>query len=314
MSGLSIRRVSLTTGAVVAALSLSLAACEVNLNTEGLTAKEKKTFTVTGQPDLTLETFEGSIEIHSWDRNEVEVEVEKRGMEQALLDQMTIEAEQQGDRITLRVTGPNSVSRGGINIGVHISPAARLYVAVPRKVKINAKTADGSVRVENVEGTLVARTSDGSIVLDRVVGDIEARSGDGSIRIQKAEGRVDVETNDGSITLDAKPTVLRAKSGDGSIRLQVEPETKMTDAWDVATSDGSVTITLPDGFNAEIDAETSDGSVRSSYPGLEVSRGEGEGEGDRERERRRRELRAKLGEGGPLLKVRTGDGTIRFER
>jgi hypothetical protein len=121
-----------------------------------------------------------------------------------------------------------------------------------------------------------------------------------------------VETNDGSITLEAKPTVLRAKSGDGSIRLQVEPDTKMTDAWDVATSDGSVTITLPDGFNAEIDAETSDGAVRSSYPGLDVSRGEGES--DREHERRRRELRAKLGEGGPLLKVRTGDGTIRFER
>ena len=82
----------------------------------------------------------------------------------------------------------------------------------------------------------------------------------------------------------------------------------MADAWDLPTSDGSVTLTLPASFNAEIDAETSDGAVRSSYPGLST---EQDGEG---RERRRRELRAKLGEGGPVLKVRTGDGTIRFER
>jgi len=52
-----------------------------------------------------------------------------------------------------------------------------------------------------------------------------------------------------------------------------------------------------------------DGDVRSSYPGLSTETEGGEG-----RERRRRELRAKLGQGGPVLKVRTGDGTIRFER
>ena len=38
------------------AVALALPACEVNLNTEGLTAREKRTFSVTGQPDLTLET------------------------------------------------------------------------------------------------------------------------------------------------------------------------------------------------------------------------------------------------------------------
>ena len=60
-------------------------------------------------------------------------------------------------------------------------------------------------------------------------------------------------------------------------------------------------------FNAEIDAETSDGSIRSSYPGLEED-GDGEGRA------RRRSLRTRLGDGGPVLKLRTGDGTIRVER
>ena len=293
--------------AAIAAAAAAIAACEVNLNTEGLTAKEKRTFTVSGEPDLTLDTFEGAIEIHSWDRNEVEVEIEKRGMEQALLDEMKIEAEQQGDKVTLKVTGPAKAEHHGLTIGVHISPAARLYVAVPRKSLVNARTADGSVRVENVEGHLVLRTGDGSVTLDRVAGEVEAHSGDGSIRLEGANGRLDLETEDGSITVGGRPSVLRAHTGDGSIRIRVEPETEMSEAWDISTRDGSVTVALPTSFNAEIDAETGDGAVRSSHPGLTA-------DNDERHESRRRELRTKMGEGGPALKIRTGDGTIRFER
>ncbi len=295
--------------ALVAACAVALAACEVNLNTEGLTSKETKTFTVTGQPDLTVETFDGSIEIHSWDRNEVEVEIEKRAMEQTLIEQMKVEAEQQGDRIVLRVTGPADRDRefSGVTVGVHISPAARLRVAVPRKLMLQARTEDGSIRAENLEGRLTLRTGDGSITTDRVTGEIEVRTGDGAIRMEKAEGRLNLETNDGSITLSARPTVLRAKTGDGSIRVQIEPDTAMAEAWDLTTSDGSVTLTLPPSFNAEIDAETSDGSVRSSHPALSIERD------DEERRERRRELRTKMGEGGPVLRIRSGDGSIRFE-
>ncbi|MGE3888406.1 MAG: DUF4097 domain-containing protein [Vicinamibacterales bacterium] len=293
--------------ALVAGCTVGLAACEVNLNTEGLTSKETKTFTVTGQPDLTVETFDGSIEIHSWDRNEVEVEIEKRAMEQALIEQMEVEAEQQGDRIVLRVTGPAAREFRGVTVGVHISPAARLRVAVPRKLMLQARTEDGSIRAENLEGRLTLRTGDGSITTDRLTGEIEIRTGDGAIRMEKAEGRLNLETNDGSITLSARPTVLRAKTGDGSIRVQIEPETAMAEAWDLTTSDGSVTLTLPPSFNAEIDAETSDGSVRSSHPAISIDRDD---EGRRER---RRELRTRMGEGGPVLRIRTGDGSIRFE-
>ena len=69
-----------------------LSACEVNLNTEGLSARETKTFTVTGTAKVVLDTWDGAIEVHSWDRNEVEVEIEKRAMEQTLIDQMKVEA------------------------------------------------------------------------------------------------------------------------------------------------------------------------------------------------------------------------------
>jgi hypothetical protein len=293
--------------AVAPLLIAAVAGCEVNLNTEGFTARETRRFPVSGPPDITLETFEGSIEVHSWDRNEVEVEIEKRGMDQALIDEMTVEAEQQGERIVLRVKGPARQEVRGLTIGVHISPAARLLVAVPRSSSLQARTGDGSIRVEDIAGRVALRTGDGSVTADRVSGEVEIRSGDGSVRVENAEGRLDLETEDGSITVDAKPSALRAHTGDGSIRVRLHPETAMADDWDLQTEDGSVTLSLPPSFNAEIDAATRDGSVRVSHPALADEAGD-DGE-----PRRRREVKTRIGDGGRLLKVRTGDGTIRIE-
>jgi DUF4097 and DUF4098 domain-containing protein YvlB len=298
---------------LVAAATL-LVGCEVNLNTEGLSAREVKSFKVTGQPEVVLDTFDGAIELHSWDRNEIEVEVEKRAMEQTLLDEIKIDAQQEGDKIIVKVTGPRR-ERHGVTIGVNISPTARLRVAVPRSANITAMSGDGSIRAEAIEGKIVLRTSDGSVTATRLGGDIQIRSGDGSIRIDNSTGKLDLETDDGSVGVEAKPSVLRLKTGDGSVRVTLEPDTVMTDNWDITTSDGNVTVTLPGLFNAEVDAETSDGSVRTNHPLLDGDRDERrDGEGSSERRERRRTLRSKIGDGGKVLKIRTGDGTIRIDR
>ena len=300
---------------VIAACTV-FAACEVNLNTEGLSARETKTFTVKGLPNVVLDTFDGAIEIHSWDKPEVEVEIEKRAMEQALIDEIKVQADQQGDVVTIKVTGPRRTEFRGVTIGMHISPTARLRVVVPRSSNIQATSGDGSIRAEAVEGKILLTTQDGSVTATRIGGDIQIRSGDGSIRLDNVTGKLDLETEDGSIGLEAQPSVLKARTGDGSIRAMISPDSTMTDNWDLATSDGSVMLQLPGLFNAEIDAETSDGTVRSDHPllsdedRLERRRGE---DGDDRRDRRRI-LRAKMGDGGKILKVRTGDGTIRIER
>ena len=296
------------------AAAVVLAGCEVNLNTEGLSAREVKTFKVSGQPEVVLDTFDGSIELHSWDRNEIEVEVEKRAMEQSLLDEIKIDAQQEGDKIVVRVTGPRG-ERHGVTIGMHISPTARLRVAVPKNANINAVSGDGSIKAEAIEGTIVLRTSDGSITGTRLGGDIQVRSGDGSIRIDNTTGKLDLETEDGSVGVDARPSVLRLRTGDGSVRVTLEPETVMTDNWEITTTDGSVVVTLPGLFNAELDAETSDGAVRTNHPLLDGDRDERrDGEGGDQRRERRRTLRSKMGDGGKILKIRSGDGTIRIDR
>lgn len=284
---------------------LVASACEVNLNTEGLTARESRTFNVTSRPDVVVETFEGSVEIHSWDRAQVEIEIERRGVEQRVLDEMTVHAEQEGDRIVVRVSAPKPSEFHGISIGENVSPSARLRVALPRESNVDAKSGDGSIAIEDVAGTVVLTTGDGSVRVTRVIGALRVRSGDGSIRMQQVEGELDLETRDGSIGLEARPTLLKALTGDGSVRLQVDPRSVMAGDWDVRTDDGSVVLTLPSEFNAELDAESGDGHVRTSHPRLANQAGD--------RREERRVLRATMGTGGPTLRIRTGDGSIRIE-
>ena len=293
---------------LVAASVLAFAGCEVNLNSEGIVSRDTKTFPVSGTPEVEVATFDGGIEIHSWDRKEVEVEIEKRAMEQSLVDEMKVVAEQVGNKIIVKVTAPPRRNTDAIQIGVHFGPSARLRVAVPKQTLINANSGDGSITIEDVTGKIVLTTNDGSVRASRLGGEIQVRSGDGSIRVDRVEGKLDLETDDGSISGDAKPTTLRAHTSDGSIRIQVEPDAKMLEDWDVRTADGTVVLTLPSDFSGEIDAETRDGSVRATHPSVKNETRDGEN-----REERRRTLKATLNAGGKTLRVRSGDGSIRIE-
>jgi hypothetical protein len=91
---------------------------------------------------------------------------------------------------------------------------------------------------------------------------------------------------------------------------------KLVDALGGSASDAlKYRATLPGLFNAELDAETSDGSVRTNHPLLDGDRDDRrDGEGSDERRERRRTLRSKMGDGGKILKIRSGDGTIRIDR
>lgn len=295
-------------GAALAACALS--ACTVNVNTEGAAASETHKFTVTGAPTVTLDTFDGAIEVHSWDRNEVEVVVDKQAQDDALLGQIVIEQAQDGDHVTVRVRGPAEAARSGLVIGVSFSPRATLRVALPRAATLELKSGDGSITVEDITGAVTLQSGDGSLIGTRLSGDVRARTDDGSIRLREMTGKIDAETLDGSITVNGTLTHLRAKTGDGSVRIGAEAGSALAEDWNVETGDGAVEVRLPHGVAVVVDASTADGVIRSNYPGLTVPARSDDDERD---ERDGRDLKATLGAGGHTLRVRTRDGSIRFE-
>jgi hypothetical protein len=279
-------------------------ACTVNIDHEGNIEREERRLEVAGTDDISLYTFDGSVEIRSWDRSEVLIEIEKRGQDPEAVAKIEVVAEQTGDRIQVEARRPGGATRF-VGIGSFTSPSARLVATVPRTVQLVVRTGDGSIVADRVGGRVELRTGDGSIHVVETSGELLAESGDGSIEIEDASGRVEARTDDGSVRLSGVPGGVRIRSGDGSVVVRVRAGAVMTDDWMIATSDGSVSIELPDGFSAEIEAEPgSDSRVRSE---LTLSNAVG---GTREQ----RTLRGVLGEGGHRLTVRTGDGSIRLNR
>ena len=279
----------------------SLTACQINVDNQGFIEREQKRFAVEGVVELSLSTFEGAVEVRGWDRPEVVVEIEKRAEDKEAVDKITVIAEQAGKKIQVDVR--HSGTRTFVGIGSFTSPSARLIVNAPHKINLAVRTADGSIVVERLEGKLELRTADGRIRATESGGDLLAESGDGSLTLEDVSGRVEARTDDGGITVSGVPGAVRARSGDGSIALRIRRGAVMTEDWMVATSDGSISAELPDDFNAMIEAEPgSDSRARSDLALADAVGGT----------REHRSLRGRLGAGGKVFVLRTGDGSIRL--
>jgi hypothetical protein len=296
----------LTFAVLVGATVVTSTACRMDVDAQAFIEREEKRFSVDGLADLNVSTFDGSIEIRSWDRPEVLVEIEKRGQDKNAVSRITVTADQKGSRITVdaRHTGRTTM----IGIGHFTSTSARLIVSVPRKCNITARTDDGSLSLDRVEGKLDLRSGDGNMKVIEGTGDLLIESGDGTLTLDDVAGRVEARTRDGSVRIGGTPGYLRARTGDGSVTLRIRDGAQMTEDWMIDTGDGSVTAELPAGFNAMIDADPgSDGRVHSDFMLTNTTGANISG-----KSRDRGPMTGQLGTGGKRLTLRTGDGTIRI--
>ena len=245
--------------------------------------RDEKHFSVTGKPDVALATFDGSIEIRPWDKPDVEVVIEKRGGSKDDVSAIEVHAEQNGNRIEISVTEPKRDR--GFNFHFH-NRSAKLIVSVPASADVAAKSGDGSIDIE------------------RIAGHVQLRSGDGSIRGRMLGGDVEANTGDGSIKLDGKLTSVRVRTGDGNVTVRADAGSAPGADWDIVTGDGSVTLEVPDGFGAELDAHTGDGGIRMQDVTVTNVTGE----------IRKNTVRGRIGAGGKVVRVRTGDGSITLKR
>ena len=71
--------------------------------------------------------------------------------------------------------------------GFHQTASARLIVSVPRDVNVVARSGDGSITIERVNGRLELRTGDGSIRASDVGGELILDTGDGSVTVEGAQ-------------------------------------------------------------------------------------------------------------------------------
>ncbi|HST53979.1 MAG TPA: DUF4097 family beta strand repeat-containing protein [Pyrinomonadaceae bacterium] len=240
--------------------------------------RESKSFAVAGTPRVRVETFDGAIYVHAWDKPEVSYTATRRAGDEHEMKGIKIQAQGSGGEVTLRADFDKTFAhiyreQGGRVISFNSNASTEFDVYVPRNATLFVSSGDGRLRIEGVSGEIDLHTGDGSIDVSTGQGRLHAETGDGRIRVDGFDGDAEARTGDGRITLDGNFKTLTARTGDGTISLSV-----------------------PDGTNAtvETDAESvfNDGVAVAESPADSRVR------------------RWRIGGGGQVLKLNTGDGQI----
>jgi hypothetical protein len=167
---------------------------------------------------------------------------------------------------TIRIEREGTIRADGERSSARNTGWAVSYdISVPRKVDLDLETLNGSIRVADVNGRLTFDATNGSITLENLAGDVRGETTNGSMNV-----------------------TLAGTKWDGA-------------GVDVRTTNGSVRLTIPEGFNARLETGTTNGGMNFDFPITiqgQVSR----------------RITTDLGSGGPPIRAVTTNGSVSVRR
>jgi DUF4097 and DUF4098 domain-containing protein YvlB len=265
---------------------------------------------------LSVENFNGSIEILSWEKDSVQITGTKYAATESDLKDLKIETAADADSVRIRTVRPSELRRG--NMG------AKYFIRLPRQVELErVASSNGSVRVEEVQGNARLETSNGSVRMRKLAGRLEVKTSNGSVEGEDLECEAVLKTSNGAIRIARMSGTVEATTSNGSINVRIEkPKPHQPMRFDTSngsielafeslgdndiranTSNSSITLRLPAAVKARLRARTSHGSVHSDFDVMTKG-------GVMEKH----ELDGEIGGGGPLLNLTSSNGAIRVLR
>jgi hypothetical protein len=253
-------------------LAVAASACDVNVGEHGFSmdlASGKaqnewtKTYTLSAGGQFEIVNINGVINASPATGDQVEVRAERiaKGSSdeaaQELLKQIEIVETASADRVRLQTKAPRrTVGRSGSEV--------RYFVKVPNGLSVNFETVNGAVRLENLDGQIVASTTNGGVRGSGLKGQVKASTTNGGVEIAMTEvtGEIDLETTNGGIRLTLPRDVkanLEARCTNGRIGVDED----FAAFQSVEKSRRRVSATL-NGGGPRISAETTNGGVRIS--------------------------------------------------
>ncbi len=223
---------------------------------------------------LTLTNTNGFVEIESWNKNQVEIiaEIKVRGGSRSDQKDFIDKVEILIDKRGNRIDIESDYprNRNGRNSFWNAVRGSRRP-----QVTINYR-----IRVP-LKIELDVETTNGSIEIMDIDGDIDTHSTNGNITTENIEGSISAKTTNGSIDAEMK---------------KINEDLDM----DFSTTNGSIKIYLPQDVDAEVEARTTNGRIYSDY----------KLDSNRRRKYSRKHFRGQINAGGPLIRMRTTNGSI----
>ena len=302
----------------------------------------ERSFQVTPGGRLTIDSDRGAIEVHTADRNYVDVKIERKVRRngkwsvEEVLEDFVITFDHSDDGVAIRAKHDGTITRrwnrernrlrikflvtvpqrynvdlktlgGGISVedleGEVRSQTAGGGLRIGRiKGPVWGRTAGGSIKVEETQGDADIKTSGGGITIGNVEGAVNAKTSGGSIRIDRATGSVNANTSGGNITVEEVMGTIHAKTFGGSVKAYISRQPEGD--CSLETSGGNVTAYLVEGIGIDVDARTTGGRVSTDVPVAAVVQGKV----------RKNRLQGAINGGGPQLKLRTFGGSVHLRK
>ena len=221
-----------------------------------------------------LKNVNGSVTVETWSRNEVDIWAEKavRGRRENL-DRIKIEIDSGSGYVQVDTIFPKIRNfRGRVNY----------EIKVPEDVDLETiKSVNGSVHIYGP------------------VGDVKASSTNGNVNIREASGRLTLTTTNGSVKALDIEGEIHARSTNGSIHLEID---SVTDEITASSTNGGISLNIGSrNVDADLEARTTNGSVYVDFP-VTI-------QGSLSTKRR---IEGRIGDGGPLISLKTTNGSIKI--
>ena len=162
------------------------------------TQVETRAFEPGGQ--FTLENVNGRVTVATWSEPRVRIEADKAASSRMRLEQLRIEIDGEGRRVSVRTRAPRGwgwFSGGGTKVDYRIT--------LPADADVRVSTVNGRVTIEGMSGPVNVSTTNGRVEITDARGGVEASTVNGGItaryRALDAEAHHRLSTTNGPIAV-----------------------------------------------------------------------------------------------------------------
>ncbi|QDQ13635.1 DUF4097 family beta strand repeat-containing protein [Streptomyces spectabilis] len=181
--------------------------------------------------------------------------------------------------------------------------SAVVSVAVPAGTHVEVGAVGAGAVVTGVEGRAEVRSITGDTTLVGLTGPVRAETVSGAVEAQGITGELRFNSVSGDLTVfDGAGSSVRAESVSGSMILDLDPVGGPADIG-LSSISGEIAIRLPRPGHAQVEADTTSGSVSSDFEELRISGLWGS-----------KKITGRLGSGRGQLKATTVTGSIALLR
>ena len=212
--------------------------------------------------------------------------------------------------LALPATGALAVTND-VSGGITVSGWDRDKVAV--RAVVRAYETDGRSPSELLAATVIE--TDGGVLANRTAGggwvevryeiyvprgtDLALQTNNGAVTVEGVEGQLRLDTNNGPVRLADVGGDVEARTRNGDVVVALCGPTWSGTGLRASTNNGDVELTVPDGYDALVEAAARYGAIGDRTPGFRPAT---------------QTSRLHLGAGGPTLALATRYGDVRIAR